>query len=92
MQSIRREHPAPHLIAHEREDVHVCRVRALRLFARDGVEAFDALGDRRRLAERRAGVRQRPIRLWQRIQRRGRRVGANAPVDHAEVLPIAVAR
>ena len=56
MQPVGREHPATHLLSHQREDVDVGRPASLGLLARDRVEAFDARGDRRGRTERRAGA------------------------------------
>src|SRR5436309_79702 len=68
------------------------RLAARGLFAGDGMEALDARGDRRRISERPAGARQRPIRLWQRVHDRCGCVGAHARVDRPELLAIAIVR
>jgi len=83
MQAIRREHPTTHLLAHQREDVDVGRAGAFGLLAGDRVEAVYLRGDRHHVAERRAGSRQRPVRLRQRVDRRCFRIIAHAPVDEA---------
>ena len=66
MEPIGREHAAPCLPAHEREEIDVARPGTLRDLAHDSVVARDLARDRRAIAEVAAHRRERPVRLRER--------------------------
>ena len=90
VQPVRREHRPTRLVAHEREEVDPSRVDARGLLARDLVEALDRARDRRRTAERRAGRRERPVRLRERDDAGARRARADRIVDDPELCSVTI--
>src|SRR2546427_10616008 len=90
MESVRREHAAAQLVAHEREDIEVRRANALRLVACDFVEALDAARDLVRIAECHARRSRRPVRLRQGEATRSWRGARDALVNAPQLLAVAL--